>query len=259
MVTNRTVAKRAGTVQKMDVLSGGRENCRRSDSAKWAVVSYLERTGVIACLALLSHAAWAEPPSAPPSEPIEESEIVDEEEYQPHWDLLEFRAIWGHPELSHRIKRLKITLVGNDRAGWGDGFAGEKGLVYETDTPADLEAFEKYLTQPLRFAVSPGLHGARGDGSSYCIGAIHVTTNTEEFTVGISRVGFALEQAESADLQNTFYSWGLAHFLDHLCSTRTGTRIPPAIMKELTGEARMGEDKETFEKWNTVRRTSGAK
>lgn len=79
-------------------------------------------------------------------------------------------------------------------------------------------------------------------------------TNTEEFVIHISRVGFVLE-SDSADYQNTFYSWGLAQFLDDLTFERLKTHIPATIMKELTREARMDADKKVMD---TLRKTMNA-
>jgi len=54
-------------------------------------------------------------------------------------------------------------------------------------------------------------------------------------------------ESDSADYQNTFYSWGLAQFLDDVTFLQLKTHVPAAIMKELTGEARMDSDKNAMD------------
>jgi hypothetical protein len=162
------------------------------------------------------------------------------------WELLEFYFIQGERPRSRRIRRVKVTLLDKQTAPWGRSFVGDKELIYEIEEPHVLEALEVFLWRPLRMAAPDGAHGARGDGSSASIGTIRIYTNHgESFPIGISTVGFILNN-DSADVQNVFYSWGLAHFLDDLCAKRAGNRIPPLVMKELTGEARFESDRRAF-------------
>lgn len=162
------------------------------------------------------------------------------------WELLEFYIAEGGGVQSRRIRRVKVTLLDKQTAPWGRSFVGDEELTYNTKEPVVLEAVEAFLWEPLRMAVPEGLHGARGDGSSSCVGTIRIyPTRGQSFPIGISYVGFVLN-SDSADLQNIFYSWGVAHFLDKLCAKHAGRRVPPAVMKTLTGEARMESDRETF-------------
>jgi len=164
----------------------------------------------------------------------------------PRWELLDFYTVVNRPSLAHRIRRIKVILPEKQATPWQAGWTADKPILYETDDPGALKAIETYLTRPLRIAVARGVHGARGDGSSSSLGAVKIITNTEEFDIHISRVGFVLE-SDSADYQNTFYSWGLAQFLDDVTFLQLKTHVPAAIMKELTGEARMDSDKNAMD------------
>jgi hypothetical protein len=185
--------------------------------------------------------------ASPKSQQSQESEreadllINPKEPPQPRWELLECPHVVNDPISSRRIKHIKIKLLAKQNDPWGRGLAGDKDLVYETTAPSVLEAFEAFLKRPLRMAVQPGLHGAMGDGSSISVGTIEVQTDKDTFTIHVSIVGFVLD-SDTADLQNTFYSWGMAHFLDSLCAKLRGTHIPPEVMKKLSGEARIEED-----------------
>lgn len=207
--------------------------------------------GVVAAVALVASAIGAQP--TPQRARVSDSQPGSTERVskrvrhrRPRWDLLSFRDVVDNPSLSHRITRIKITLPEKQATPWQAGWTGDEPLVYETNDQRVLDAMEQFLTFPLRMAVPRGLHGGRGDGSSSSVGTITVITNTEEFTVNVSRVGFVLD-SDVADYQNIFYSWGLAHFLDDISFERLNVHIPPKIMKELTGEARIEQDRKALE------------
>lgn len=182
------------------------------------------------------------PQRAEESDPHSAGIVETRKPRQPRWNLLWFCDVVNNPARSHRIQRIRIVLPEKQATPWQAGWTGDEPLIYETNDRHVLEAMEQFLTFPHRMAVPRGLHGARGDGSSSSVGTITITTNQEEFTVNISRVGFVLD-SDAADYQNTFYSWGLAHFLDDVCWERLKRHIPPEITAELTGEARIEQDR----------------
>jgi len=195
----------------------------------------------------------------------ENREVNDNPPAEPRWELLDFYGTLPDESSSHRLKWIKIVLPEKKATPWQAGFTGDKPVVYTSDDPRILEAVEKFLTYPHRLAA--GRHISCGDGQ--VVGTVRVVTNKEEFTIGVSTVGFTLDDESGGILQCRFYSWGLAHFIDDVCFQQAEIHIPPKVMSELTGESRMEQDRKTLgelrgkksEKDNTnpgIRRESGA-
>ena len=109
---------------------------------------------------------------------------------------------------------------------------------------------EEFLRNPLRLAV--GEYGDKSCECGYIVGKVVVTTATEDFTINITRREFLLGDRVPV-ISRVFYSWGLAHFLDDLCFTQTGTHILPDVVNSLSGEGRIEKDRKAFEKWEIGR------
>lgn len=177
--------------------------------------------------------------------------IKDERKSYKKWELLEMTDGLGGvlPSEQRTIKRIKITFIAKDASPWKAGIVGNNPLVHETDDPRVLKAITRFLCFPLCHAVSENVHvGSCGR----LLGTMVVTTSKDEFTVYITQLGFQLE--DSSDLHTTFYSWGLAHFMDDLCVHKLNVHIPPDIMQNLTGESTTNLEKKILQRLNEQRR-----
>jgi len=154
------------------------------------------------------------------------------------WRLLDFTDPG-----SRRITSLRIVLPEKEKTPFGSGIAGDKRVVYTTTDATVMRAMERFLCWPMRHAVQDDVYG--GPGSAFCVGEVHVRTTTDKLLVGISLAGFALEGRE-ANLQNTFYSWGLAKYVDDILFEKTHLHLPEDLFRTLSGEAVILHEKSRY-------------
>ncbi|MHB1038616.1 MAG: hypothetical protein ACYC35_29810 [Pirellulales bacterium] len=164
---------------------------------------------------------------------------------KPKWELLDFGGYASSDGTvsKHYIKRMRIILPDKKATPWGASLVGDKKVVYVIEDPHVLEAIEIFLRNPLRLVLGENADGDTGLG--YVVGKIVVSTNTEEFPIYITPSAFLLGD-DSPQISRAFYSWGLAHVLDDVCSREAGTHISAKVMRWLSGEWRTERDKEVF-------------
>jgi hypothetical protein len=164
---------------------------------------------------------------------------------KPKWELLDFGE-YGSSDgtvRKHHIKRMRIMLPEKKATPWGASLVGDKPVVYVIEDPHVLEAIEVFLRNPLRLVLAENADVTVGD--MYVVGKIVVSTNTEEFPIYITPSAFLLGD-DSPLISRAFFSWGLAHVLDDVCSREAGTHISAEVMRWLSGEWRTERDKEVF-------------
>jgi hypothetical protein len=152
----------------------------------------------------------------------EEGEIT-----KPDWSKLDFFSLLEDERI---INKFEIELF-------------KKTKISVTDE-SQLKYLKEYLTMPLRIAskkYNSGWHDSP-------IGKITVETNQDIFIVGINPSGFSLE-SEHTDIQNVFFSYPLAQFINEIYHKETKKYIEPSIIEGLSGENRLKSDKRLWDKW----------
>lgn len=180
-------------------------------------------------------------------EELERTDIFLKKKSKAAWRLLEAVSMSRGPSPSQQrpiMKHIKITLLKKDLRRQSAGFLADKPVIYETDDARVLLTIAFFLRNPLRLGAPLSTHQG---GCPSTVGTIVVVTPKDKLTIFITTYGFGLGD-DLPDIHTTFYSWGLAHFLDELCVQQAGTHIPARLMKELSGEWRMDQEREELQR-----------
>jgi hypothetical protein len=150
---------------------------------------------------------------------------------RPDWGKLDSLSLH---DLERQVRRIDIELYNN---------VFSKINMSVTDK-SQLQFITNSLTSPLRIA-SKYYNTTWNDN---LIGKITVVTDQDSFIIGINPSGFSLE-SKTSDVQNVFFSYSLAQFINEIYHKETKKYIELSIIEGLSGENRLKSDKLLWDKW----------
>lgn len=110
-------------------------------------------------------------------------------------------------------------------------------IVISTTDSHTLALLSAFPGPMLRYAMpDDGTAGGGWGGGGEAFAVLDIEVGKEKFTIGVTRVGFALNSG-AADYSNVFFSASLAAWIDELYYKKTGVHFSKSMMKTWSGQS----------------------
>lgn len=157
-----------------------------------------------------------------------------------NWNSLEFQG-------DYLIKKIIVAIPSNGDAPWEKGVLNADGFSVEGIEIRDgkrLRYLESRIVQVLKIATNEDVVKTGGYSQ---IGSLSViTTNGENFEIGISDAGFTLG-TESTSSDTIFYSWALAKLIDEAVKSQLKIGLKKKSFDVLSGLNKIKSEQLQFE------------
>jgi hypothetical protein len=161
---------------------------------------------------------------------------LDDKELAPvNWKLLDF------PQPERHVTMITIVLnkLSGGRFKGEEYLARDRDFVYRATDHRLLDIAEAALSKAPRNERS-SLEGRefvpRAAACGMTVGHLVITTTRDEFRVGITNLGFALD-SKIPRWQNLFRSRGLSALIDEIVFQQTGKHLPAELIRSLSPSA----------------------